>query len=209
MESGDYVAGDSCTGDFFHRRSRWNSYKTMDEVYKTYRNNPPHLFRSKVKYFITGSTYQRKRYVASVESKNATMGYLFKSFKNFGWCIEDWVLLDNHYHVIAEAPDQAVTLHQVINHLHKFSALWIKRQSGNQNDGNRIWYNYYDTCITYERSYFARINYIWFNPVKHGYVLDPADWIFGSYYFRKKNEEPLETIIMGFPWDKVKIEDDY
>jgi putative transposase len=181
----------------------------MEDIFKTYQNNPPHLFRPKGKYFITGATYLRKRHILSIESKQATTGYLFKSFLRFGWRIEDWVLLDNHYHVLAEAPDQAVTLSKAINHFHKFSALWIKRHLGTRNDGERIWYNYYDTCITYERSYFTRINYIWFNPVKHGYVLDPADYRFGSYYYRKQNGESLEENIVAYPWDKVEIKDDF
>lgn len=181
----------------------------MEDVFKIYQNNPPHLFRPKGKYFITGSTYRRKCHLVSEETKNATLEYLFKSFNNFGWSIEDWVLLDNHYHILVEAPEQADTLSKAINHFHKFSALWIKKYQGIQNDGHKIWYNYYDTCITYERSYFARINYIWFNPVKHGYVLDPEDWKFGSYYFRSRNKESVEENIMNFPWDKVKVEDDF
>jgi len=195
---------------FLHRHSRWSpKCGQMVDVFKTYRNNPPHWFRPKAKYFITGSTYQRKRHLCSDEAKQATLGTLFKSFTHYGWAIEDWVILDNHYHILAEAPEQAVTLSQAVNAFHKFSALWLKRHLGTLHDGRRIWYNYYDTCITYERSYFARVNYIWFNPVKHGYVLDPEDWKFGSYYFRNLKGEPLETIVMSFPWNKVKIDDDF
>ena len=34
----------------------------------------------------------------------------------------------------------------------------------------QIFYNYWNTCINFEKSYFTRINYFWNNPVKHGYV---------------------------------------
>ena len=41
----------------------------------------------------------------------------------------------------------------------------------------KVFYNYWDTCITYENSYFTRLNYIWYNPVKHGYVDSPEKWV--------------------------------
>ena len=34
----------------------------------------------------------------------------------------------------------------------------------------RVWHNYWDTKLTYEKSYFARLNYVHQNPVKHGLV---------------------------------------
>ena len=142
-------------------------------------------------------------------AKNATLEYLFKSFSHFGWNLEDWVLLDNHYHIMAEAPDQAETLSSAINNFHKFSALWIKKHIQLLDDIPKIWYNYWDTCITNEKAYFARLNYIWHNPVKHGYVENAGQWKFGSYYFRLKNNEPIENIIQNFPCNKLKIRDDY
>src|SRR5581483_4790847 len=36
--------------------------------------------------------------------------------------------------------------------------------------GRRVWYNFWDSKLTYERSYFARLSYVHRNPVKHGLV---------------------------------------
>ena len=109
---------------------------------------------------------------------------------------------------MADAPEDASTLSNVINNVHKFSALWIKKHTQFETDPDHIWYNYRDTCITYESSYFARLNYIWFNPVKHKYVEDAEDWKFGSYYTRVRNWE-IAPIINKYPWDSVKIENDF
>jgi len=35
------------------------------EEYKEYKHNPPHLFRSDAKYFITGATYEKKYFLLS------------------------------------------------------------------------------------------------------------------------------------------------
>ena len=99
----------------------------MSEIYKTYEHNPPHLFRSNAKYFITGATYKKRHYFEPDHVKEKVTEYMFKSFDHFGWKIEDWLLLNNHYHLMADAPENAETLSQVINNFHKFSALWVKK----------------------------------------------------------------------------------
>lgn len=70
-------------------------------------------------------------------------------------------------------------------------------------------YNYWDKCITFDKSYFTRLNYIWYNPVKHGYVTSPEQWFWGSFYQRFKDDyEETIRIINTYPCDKVKEKDD-
>lgn len=195
----------------------------MSEKYKTYKHNPPHLFRSNAKYFITGSTYQKVPYLRSDRAKQRLLKSLFKGFTDYDWKIEDWVILNNHYHLMVEAPSNAETLSKIIRDTHKFTALWIKKNINLESKEymecsdrvgtlhNKIFHNYWDTCITYENSYYARLNYIWSNPVKHGYVEDAAKWKFGSYYYRQQNSEDntrkLNKIIKNYLCDEVNVND--
>ncbi len=198
----------------------------IDGTYKTYKHNPPHLFRSNAKYFITGATYEHVRYMKSDEAKDIFLNYLFKSFEHYNWKIEDWVVLDNHYHLMANAPENAETLAQVINNVHRFSSGGIKSldlecidcvnaaptQSAHsiEHSIKKMFHNYWDTCITYENSYYARLHYLWYNPVKHGYVKYPLEWKYGSYYYRHHDEkEYLDKIMKLYPCDKVKVFDDF
>lgn len=89
-------------------------------------------------------------------------------------------MLSNHYHVMLHAPEGSVEgLPALIRDMHKFLAgRWNK---ADRTPGRMVWYNYWDTCITDERSYRARINYIHWNPVKHGLVARPEDYVFSSY----------------------------
>ena len=221
--------------------------------YKTYRHNPPHLFIDNAKYFITASTYNRKPYLRSSFVKERLYWSLEKEFSRHHWEIEDWVILDNHYHLMVNAPDNSKSLPDIIKEVHRFTALWIKKniniesinhlpdvalvktgvdaykrestrlihkgeqslaltrsaQSKRSKKG-KIFYNYRDTCITYEKSYYARLNYIWYNPVKHGYVDSPEKWKFGSYYFRfRKDAEEMQRLMKKYPFDKVKVRDDF
>ncbi len=39
-----------------------------------------------------------------------------------------------------------------------------------------MWYRYSDRAIRSERHYFAALNYLHYNPVKHGWSHSPYDW---------------------------------
>jgi putative transposase len=178
--------------------------------FKKYLHNPPHLFVPNTKYFITARIYNKLHLLKTKESKKQLFNILGKGFLKRKWIIEDWVILNNHYHLMVDSGENSDELPDIIKEIHKFSALWIKKNVSDAKHINKIWHNYWDTCITYERSYFARLNYIWNNPVKHGYIERPEDWEFGSYRERfEREKEYLARINKNYPSDKVKIYDDY
>jgi len=178
------------------------------EEFKRYAHNPPHYFKTGAKYFITASTYLRKDFLSMNEAKSILLQSIKKGFSKYSWLLEDWVILNNHYHLMVQCSDRPDSLPQIINEIHRFSALKIKKVIDDLRLEKRIWYNYWDTCVTYERSYYARINYIWFNPVKHGYVNHPSKWEFGSFYERFHNgENDLKKIIEEYPCDRLNVKD--
>ncbi len=180
------------------------------EIYKTYKHNPPHLFRSNAKYFITGATYKKKYHLEEESAKQRLIESIDKGFADYNWKLEDWVILHNHYHLIVEAPESAETLSRIIKDIHKFTAMWIKKNIVSAKNEEKIWWNYWDTCLTFENSYYSRLNYLWFNPVKHSLVGKPEDWKFGSYYYRFKEElEYLKEMKHKYPFDRVKVFDDF
>ena len=179
------------------------------EIYKEYQHNPPHLFMPNRKYFITISTLGKFHYLKSDSSKKAAYDYLLKSINNFNWEVEDWVILNNHIHIMLNSPENATTLPKLMNNFYKFTANWLSKHGIKKID-IKYFHNYWDTCITYEKSYYARLNYIWFNPVKHGYVDSPEKWKFGSYFFRYRHEiKDIKLLMEKYPFDKVKIYDEF
>jgi putative transposase len=180
------------------------------EEFKTYNHNPPHLFRNSAKYFITASTYRKEKYLRKNQTKYIVLNSIKFGFNRYDWLLEDWVILDNHYHLMVQAKENANKLPKIINDIHKFTTLKLKKEFSELRKKQRIWYNYWDTCITYEKSYFARLNYIWFNPVKHGYTNDPANWKFGSYFERYNTEKDFFNLIVNkYKSDKVRVRDDF
>src|SRR3989338_3170324 len=151
------------------------------EEYKTYLHTPPHLYRPGAKYFITASTVKKLRLLDD-NAKERLLISLLKSCNNHGWKLEDWVILDNHYHIMLNAPEDEVSLSRFVAEYHKFTAMFIKKNNPEAAHLAKIFNNYWDTCISYERSYYARLNYIYCNPVKHGYLQRAEDYTWGIFY---------------------------
>ncbi len=212
LESTKEIQKDNYTNLRFIRQRRIdtvNSLKKDMNQYKKYEHNPPHLFKSETTYFITASTLDKYSYLKTEDAKWTAFDYLKKSLNHFDWELEDWVILDNHIHLMVNSPENAETLSDVMTNFHRFTANWLSRKQIKK-VGEKYFHNYWDTCITYEKSYFCRLNYIWYNPVKHGYVDSPEKWKFGSYYFRFKDDnDEMIKIFEKYPFDKLEIKDDF
>jgi putative transposase len=181
----------------------------MIEEYKTYVHTPPHLYRPGAKYFITALTYRKIR-LFDDKAKEKLFLSLLKACENYGWKLEDWVILENHYHIMLNAPKDKMNLPRFVSEYHKFTALFIKKNNPETIHLPKIFSNYWDTCISYERSYYARLNYIFYNPVKHGYVQNAEDYKWGSFYIRYREDGAyMERLWKEFPFDGVNIKDDY
>jgi putative transposase len=177
---------------------------------KRYKHNPPHVFVPNNKYFITSSIYNKIKLLSSEESKLKLIEYIKRTVENYGWKLEDWVVLNNHYHLMIESNESPETLAKIIRDIHKYSALWLKKNVTLAKKQEKIWHNYWDKCLTYESSYYTRLNYIWYNPVKHGYVDEPQQWKFGSYFYRFQEENSyVNELKMKYPFNSLKIEDDF
>jgi REP-associated tyrosine transposase len=80
-----------------------------------------------------------------------------------------------------------------------------------QTPGRSVWFNFWDSKLTYERSYLARLNYVDQNPVKHGLVniANQYRWCSAAWFERTASPAMVKTIY-AFKIDKLKnIADDY
>jgi putative transposase len=85
----------------------------------------------------------------------------------YGWQVQAWAIFSSHYHLVAVSPQDASTLRRFIGHFHSETARWVNVLD--DSPGRRVWFNYWDTHITYQRSYLA-LRYVHENPVRHGLV---------------------------------------
>ena len=157
---------------------------------------------------VTGSLLYNKHLLKDDKHKSLVCEILFERANHWGWELEGWAVLENHYHFIARAPDNALTLETFIRQFHSKSAVELNRLDHEL--GRQVWHNYWDTCITHETSYYARLHYVHLNPVKHGLVENAEDYLFCSYrWFLDKADEAFRDVVMGQAIDRVNVDDDF
>ncbi|MCX5858606.1 MAG: transposase [Proteobacteria bacterium] len=179
-----------------------------DEIYLTYPHNPPHLFLANASYMVTAGAFQKEHYFQSPDIRKLICQILFDMSERFEWQLEAWAVLANHYHFIARAPKDAGTLVGFIKALHSKTAIEMRKRSGIT--GKIIWQNYWDTCLTYEKSYLSRLSYVHFNPVKHGLVEKAENYPFCSAkWFMEGSPNEWREKILKAPCDRIKVDDDF
>src|SRR5262249_32145759 len=77
----------------------------------------------------------------------------------------------------------------------------------NQRDGTagrRVWYRFSDRQIRSEAHYYATLNYIHYNPVKHGLVPEAVLWAASSvhWYLDQMGDERLVEMWRSYPIDR-------
>jgi hypothetical protein len=56
---------------------------------------------------ITGGTLYKQHFFNSGKNLRMLQSFLFETVKSFGWTLEAWALLSDHYHLIASADEKA------------------------------------------------------------------------------------------------------
>jgi putative transposase len=121
--------------------------------------------------------YDRRRLLdATLKARLVTLSHALFAEKQ--WGLEHWVVLDNHYHLIAKSREGSA-LPGLIRDLHSKSAQLIRERT---RCATPVWYNYWDDCLRDERDYYRHLDYLLWNPVKHGYVQNLNDWPFSSFH---------------------------
>ncbi len=149
-------------------------------ILKTGNHTPNHLFRANATYMLTAPIYGDDHLMKTDLRKVEWHDSFHKAVEIYQWRIIAWVVLSNHYHALLRSPgDSAKSIDMFVASYHKFTATkWNKEDI---KFGRPVWWNYFDTCIKDRREFFAKLNYIHWNPVKHGLVKRPEDYAYSSY----------------------------
>lgn len=142
-----------------------------------YLHNPTHIFMDDTLYFITAAIYQKHPLLKEPAIKDLLLNCIQSSFNQYQWELHHWVILDNPYHVLAKSR-KGDCLSTIIQQIHSVSGYHIKRLTKVK---NRVWWNYWDYCPRDETDYFVHLNYLFNNPVKHGYVTQLCDYPYSSF----------------------------
>ncbi len=138
---------------------------------------PPHRLSSAGVYFVTARTLDRHPHFEAPERRSFLRDRLLELTGQYGWRLEAWAVLSNHYHLVGHSPEataSAESLRRLLRHLHADTARHVNRLDATP--GRQVWHNYRETRLTYQHSYLARLHYTHANAVHHRLVAVAADY---------------------------------
>ena len=171
-------------------------------------HGPAHWLFEPGLYIVTAATYRKLRHLNSPARLDFVQNSLFEYADEFAWNLRAWAVLANHYHFVAASPTDPCTLRKLLGKLHMKTAEQLN--AWDNTPGRKVWFQFWDSRITYERSYLARLNYAHQNPVRHGVVpvAEIYKWCSASWFARTAPPVFAKTV-NGFRIDQVSVPDDF
>ena len=175
---------------------------------KDWPHAPVHRLSENAVYIVTAGTYQKERLFDTDAKLDLLENMLLSLSKRQGWQLEAWAVLPNHYHFVARGNPQSTHLGQFLQQLHYDTARGLNQID--RQPGRRVWYNFWDTRLTHQYSYLARLNYVHRNAVKHGLVAvaNQYPWCSAAWFERAASPAQIKTIY-SFKTDKVRVYDEF
>nr|MBC7245287.1 transposase [Chloroflexota bacterium] len=174
-------------------------------------HSPPHPVRDQQLYLLTAACYEHAQHMYLPERRRQVLDALFETFTLHGIEMRAWVILPNHYHILAYVPD-----FNLLGGFFRYIHGSIARQWNIEDATPRrkVWYRFSDRAIRSERHYYTTLNYIHYNPVKHRWVISPYEWSESSvrWYIEHYGREWLQDLWVTYPirdygrgWDEFPI----
>lgn len=142
-------------------------------------HSPPHRdIEEKHFYIISEACYEHKKIIGQSDTRMLEVQEeLIKIVGNSKSDLYAWCILPNHYHLLAET-EHVSGLRKELGTMHGRTA----RQWNIQDNavGRKVWFNCVERTIRNERHFWASVNYIHHNPVKHNYAEKWTDWKYSS-----------------------------
>jgi putative transposase len=170
---------------------------------------PTHQLSQAGTYFVTAGTYRKAHHFGTSERLDVLQRGLLKLAAEYGWHLEAWAVFSNHYHFVAHSPEQgADNLSEMLNLLHQKTAAWLNKLDATR--GRQVWFNFHESRLTYQKSYFTRLNYVHQNAVKHGLVpvANQYRWCSAAWFERSATPAQVKSIYR-FKTDHARVFDEF
>jgi putative transposase len=159
-------------------------------------------------YSVTASTYHKEHHFREDDRLAYLHDCLVKTSEDQGWRLEAWADFSNHYHIVGTSPKTANPFHALTKRVHMKTGHYANNLD--EAPGRQVWYRSWDTLITYEKSYLARLAYVHQNAVRHGLVQTAEDYPYCSApWFFKTAPKAFRDTVLGFKIDRVNVFDDF
>ena len=142
-------------------------------------------------YFFTVITYRRQALLTDLRCRESLRIAIDKVRLEMPFKIVAWVLMPDHLHAVWQLPqndkDFSLRWSLIKQHVTRDCASWLPRQglstSRDKRGEGSLWQRrFWEHLICDETDLARHVNYIHYNPVKHGYVTNVADWPYSTFH---------------------------
>lgn len=162
-------------------------------------HSPPHALKGRGTYHLTAACLNHAPHVGhSAERMAEFCSALLAALESVTTGIHAWCVLPNHYHLLVSVPDLRRAT-RALGELHgQTSFRWNREQNAR---GRQVWHAVADRFMRGERHFWATMNYIHHNPVRHGYVKHWQDWPYSSAreFLARLSRAEVERIWREYP----------
>lgn len=162
---------------------------------------PPHFDQGNTHYHLTGACYEHREHIGhSPERMSVFSDALLETLEVHpatgspaAWCV-----LPNHYHILVRTSDLKSLVASLARLHGRTSFQWNNEESTR---GRTVWHGVSDRAMRSDGHFWASMNYIHHNPVKHGYVTEWTAWPYSSAsdYLHEIGREEAATIWKSYP----------
>jgi putative transposase len=142
-------------------------------------HSPPHRPSfGRSRYLLTASCYEHRPHIGRDGRRlDDFVAGLLRTLagharRTFAWCV-----LPNHYHALVDTADVETLLDELGRFHGRTSHLWNGEEGAR---GRIVFFGCVERAIRSERHFWATVNYVHHNPVRHGYVARWTDWRWSS-----------------------------
>jgi putative transposase len=173
-------------------------------------HSPPHREGDTELYHLAAACFEHRPIVGATPTRiGAFAEELLALLTGLGCEVRAWCVLPNHYHLSLKASNVL----GVISELGRLHGRTSYRWNGEeQKRGRQVWCKAVDRDMRSVSHYWATLNYVHHNPVKHGYAARWQDWPYSSAleYLAAVGRDRAAAIWRDYPlldygkgWDDV------
>jgi len=160
---------------------------------------PPHYESQGGHYLVTAACYEHRPWIGTTPERMADFeGQLLEALAAHCRKVFAWIILPNHYHALIQAAELASLL-TAIGRMHgRTSFRWNAEENCR---GRQIWHRAAETEMKSESHFWASMNYVLHNAVRHGYAERWQDWPYSNaaQYLAEVGRETAERRWQSYP----------
>jgi putative transposase len=170
-------------------------------------HSPVHRLGPPGAYIITAGTHLKQPFYRSAERLTFLTNTLLELAERYRLTLHAWAVFPNHYHLILDTVESTM-LKSFIRQTHTTSARYVNTADLTPN--RKVWFQYWETHLTFPKSYLARLNYVHSNAVRHGLARRPETypWCSAAWFERRAQRSSYRTV-MTPPSDLLNVPDDF